>query len=711
VTRGAPVKTALALLLIAAAVFACYHRLLLPRDGGYPGWNIVKWGLKDFMYPRLIFDSDAVLSGYFPLWNPYQYGGSPWCSNFQAGLYQPLNWAVILLGGYSALALQYQMTVLFLIGGWGMFACAREFGVGRAGAAVSAVSFAGGGFFVGNGTYFPQVNTLVLLPFCLLFSRRLARRFSWSALSLGAVSFALLAAAGFPTMSFFLGATAWLTGWASGAAPGNAPRPGRIWRRMALLAAAAALLAAPLLFPAAESYSWLTRPQRVSDPGSGWETVVAGKSLGVPNFVSLAVPFVANADISGTGLWIEFRNCFLGLIPLVFAVYYLVRGRGRDRAVVFIVVTAAAALALGFTLPPYRWLYRRVLPLRLVSHPAMDFRALFLFYLSLASGMGFDLHRRRNRAGPFLLVYLGIAAAAALGLVVIMRGRDSGLPPSVWTAFAVTMLLPVLGLLRRGRLRDGLLLGAAVAEIAYWGNYNFSTIGDRVGTGFWLKRLDKEARRERRVDRTDKLARRSEAPSRDARSMFHKYRSDSGIDGTVLRPFAEVMLSPAAEVLGEDFRIRPLRRLEVLEDEAAVLERIRAGEDIAETGLAVGSDLPPGFEPAAAEADAGFESRVVVFSPNLIEYEIEARAETPVFFNEIYYPGWELVRVGGGERLPLFRLNHAFRGSVLPAGSYRLRMVFRPLWFKIGLAAAAVTAAGLVLGVAVETRRRYAAKS
>lgn len=688
-TRLRAIGWLLATLLLTAGI---YHRLLVPVSGGYPGWTAVRWGLKDFMYPRLIFNSDAVAAGYFPLWNPYHYAGGPWVGNFQACLFQPLNWLVWLLGGHSALVLQYQLVAVFLLAAAGMFFCAREFGASRPASLAASLAFSGGGFFLGTGSYFPQVNTLALFPWALLFSRRLFRRRRWRDLLPGAVCLALLAAGGFPSLSFFLGLAVLAVGWGSAPAPvggGAFSRPlGAL-----LLAVFGCLLAAPLLLPAAESYPWLYRVAQTSDPSLGWEKVVAGKSLSPAHLLSAVLPLTANWDAFGGGLWVEFRNCYAGLLPFLFFGLFLIRGRGRTRTALAAGWLAAVFLAFGFHNPAYAPLYRTLLPVRLVSHPALDFRALFLALSSLMAALGFDECLRPGGKKAFLRIAVPALAAAGLALIWILR--RGGFPPGAdfsrsvffWVLTAAASLGAVL-VPGPPRLRAFVILAVLALDLVWWDNANFSTLGEPESRFSWERRAAKEAARERRVDRTDNLTRRQEGPRRTAAALVHKYFSDTGLDGTILRHFVEAAFSPARALFSAPFRVLALERAEVLEDREEVLARIRAGEDPARIGLVCARDVSPELAASLAEVrlPEHFRVEVTAFSPDRIVYEIELDRPAALLFNEIHYPGWRLYTQEG--ELPLFRVNHAFRGTLAASGRQRLIMAYRPGSFRAGLALA-----------------------
>jgi len=491
-------------------------------------------------------------------------------------------------------------------------------------------------------------------------------------------------------LSFFLALAALAVGWGSAPAPvggGAFSRPlGAL-----LLAVFGCLLAAPLLLPAAESYPWLYRVAQTSDPSLGWEKVVAGKSLSPAHLLSAVLPLTANWDAFGSGLWVEFRNCYAGLLPLLFFLLFLIRSRGRTRTALAAGWLVAVFLAFGFHNPAYALLYRTLLPVRLVSHPALDFRALFLALSSLMAALGFDECLRPGGKKAFLRIAVPAIAAAGLALIWILRrggfppGADFSRPVFFWILTVAASLGAVLVPLRP---RAFVMLTVLALDLAWWDNANFSTLGEPESRSSWESRIAKEAARERRVDRTDNLTRRAEGPRRTAAALVHKYFSDTGLDGMILRHFVEAAFSPARALFHSPFRVRALERAEVLEDREEVLARIRAGEDPARTGLVCARDVSSALAARLAEVrlPEHFRAEVTAFSPNQIVYEIELDRPAALLFNEIHYPGWRLYGQEG--ELPLFRVNHAFRGTLAAPGKQRLIMAYRPGSFRAGVALA-----------------------
>lgn len=68
-----------------------------PPDLSLPPWNPLRWdGIAQF-YPWRLFAARTLREGLIPLWNPYQFCGTPFIANSQSAVFYPLNWIGIVV--------------------------------------------------------------------------------------------------------------------------------------------------------------------------------------------------------------------------------------------------------------------------------------------------------------------------------------------------------------------------------------------------------------------------------------------------------------------------------------------------------------------------------------------------------------------------------------------------------------------------------------
>lgn len=116
------------------------------------------------------------------------------------------------------------------------------------------------------------------------------------------------------------------------------------------------------------------------------------------------------------------------------------------------------------------------------------------------------------------------------------------------------------------------------------------------------------------------------------------------------------------------------------------------------------ADLPPGAAPLPDSKGPPTDGRVVAFDTDRMELEVAPPAPGILVVNEVFFPGWQAEV--GGRPAPVFRVNYALRGVVVPAGPSRVVLSFHPPGLRPALAGFVV---GLLLLLAAALPRRVAA--
>jgi membrane protein YfhO len=353
--------------------------------------------LRDVTYqiqPWQIFLRRELRAGRFPFWNPHQFSGAPFWSNGQSAPLFPLH----LL--FALLPLQLGFVLLpwlrLMIGGCGTWLLARELGLSRPAALLSAVTFPLSGMLV-SFLLFPMGNALTLVPWVLWSVERLAAGRGGAAAL--AIAGGLQLLAGHPETAAH---TALLSAlWLLVRGP---VRPFSAWLRWAGGWLAAAALAAvqilPLLRTLPETSRWRL-PAAAAEPPF---------LLLLAQPLRLVLPQMYGHPAEGTW-WGPFNYSatavYAGALALPLAAAGLARCRGDRRWL-------AVAALLGFSfVAAYHWPGVRdalgALPLlgRVAHH-----RLLFGVELGLALLMGAGCDRWLEGKGRGLLA--GAAAVALL---------------------------------------------------------------------------------------------------------------------------------------------------------------------------------------------------------------------------------------------------------------------------------------------------------
>ncbi len=400
-------------------------------------WHLQETGFGDWRVFHHQWEAARVALlryGEFPLWDPWHCGGVFLFGDPQAQIYSPLYIALLPFGTTVGLKL---FVILHAAAGFaGAYLLARrEFRLERIPASLSALVWAGSGFFAwhlsgGHAAFAP----FYLAPLIVLAFR--ASLLSWraSALLAGLMLLTLLEGGVYPFPLFVLllvfEACVALLSSVDGARLGT-----RIWRvlRAGALSGGLTLLAGGFrLLPILHTMEQYPRPTP-GDDALSWRELLA-----------MFVDAHHEYRFGHTFVWGEYGT-YIGPLALALAVLGLLIcfvPRGRDAANRGRIL-AGCALFLGFTLGAggalYPWTLLHHLPVWDSLRVPSRFVVLGSLYLALAAGLALDrllrgLARRpswlRRVATPLGLLTLGLVAAQLyLGNAAqIDRWRGAPLP-------------------------------------------------------------------------------------------------------------------------------------------------------------------------------------------------------------------------------------------------------------------------------------------
>ncbi len=106
-----------------------------------PPWNPLRWdGIGQF-YPWRKFAADTLRSGYLPLWNPYQFCGTPFVANSQSAVFYPANLLFVLIPD-AAYAFGWSAVLHLTLCGWFAYLLLRRLRCSEIASLVGGVVFA-----------------------------------------------------------------------------------------------------------------------------------------------------------------------------------------------------------------------------------------------------------------------------------------------------------------------------------------------------------------------------------------------------------------------------------------------------------------------------------------------------------------------------------------------------------------------------------------
>ncbi len=746
---------------------------LRPADLTRPANALLQDPVEVF-HPDLLWTVEQVRAGHVPLWNPYVGAGWPQLASQQTAPLFPLNVLAYVIPFWSSLGLIAALRILLAAGGTYLF-CRSCLRLGAAPAALSAVAFASGGYFIAWLEH-PHGNVYALLPWLLLTVDRAIRRpTATTAGAFGAV-LGLAFLGGNPQsvlIDGFLVApyALWrLAGWGR---DGLGPA-GPVGRSLAVLGVGVLLglaAGAVMLIPLLDFIHASAIQQR-------------GGVGGLPRsgLASLAFPELwgrPDAGFDGVGPINYFeRTIYVGAPAILLAVVGLAVRRGGAQW--FFAAMAVVGAVLAVSLPLVTWFVDHVPPFSLVA--IVRTLVISSFCMAVLGGYGLqrlldadDAGRRRALIAaaaaaivPLLWILVTRAGAAddirdGLGAVPGVPGEPATGHGAVtgaalrWIVLSAIVLALLVALRRRPAAKAALvaaLLAVQVVDLVELGRGLHPIIDDRVvhaaappvlararaeqgfdrtaGDGFYLlpnqgERFglrDLRARGEPTIKRVDALY---AAYTGGSPRMF---LVDWPGAGPLLDAFAVTHVltgTRAADPANRNLQVEASTTDDILFRNTGALPRAYvvsswrraegADQAIAMTASSSATELrrsPPVETRAAPPPIDGSSSGIARFDrdePDRVELTVTSDRPARLVLLDAYYPGWQ-AKVNG-RRAQIAATSGAFRSVPVPPGRSKVEFRYRPTSVYVGAAISAI-AWTVLLGLgapALVRRRRHAATS
>jgi hypothetical protein len=171
-----PLLVLLALNLLFWIRVLATNQVLLPGDflrGFAPfgsdsqaPWNILQWDALGQYYPWRSFAAQQLRSGLIPLWNPYQFAGTPFVANGQSAVFYPLNLPFWLFDVARAFGISAFLHTL--LSGIATYFLAQQWGRSRAASLLAAVAWCFCGYLSAWAMLPTLSNTAAWLPLLIL---------------------------------------------------------------------------------------------------------------------------------------------------------------------------------------------------------------------------------------------------------------------------------------------------------------------------------------------------------------------------------------------------------------------------------------------------------------------------------------------------------------------------------------------------------------
>ena len=675
-------------------VLAFFHKPLFSDSYIFP------WDFRYVQLPLISFLAEELHRGKMPLWDPFTYCGDPIFANIQASFFYPLVWGAAWLSAHTSLdslpmLLEWVVALHVVFAGIAAFHLFREMGAGMASAFAGAVIFETGGYFASQTEHIGTIMAVAWMPLAWLAVLRLSRKANWGWLAALAVALGMAVLGGFPqaTMAVFLS-----TAVLSMVLVLHRMSSVRVVALTAMGCVLGIGLAAVQFIPTSQVTHYSVAKYRSDWLGTGgglyWQSFV---SLVQPNHYHLfdLSQFKGPGDISFLYLY----GSLAGLCLAMFCLVAFFTGGRRDRYVS--VLAAMMFLGAFWMLGDKTFVWRLIYPwlpvaVRIGIHPEYTYCNFTLPFAGLAA-LGLERLRVKDA------VRWGIALVIAVDLFLVGSGRpmnctsvleEAGLTRESFDGSA-DLLAGVRGMVNRdfppARIdtMDASINWAECATLTRVPAANGSSplalenivrlqmlalLHPGVRWGWYYQ-----------VENPD-------SPVLDIMNVKYLLVSSKAAEGLRTRPRYRLAASLPGNELFENLTVLPRYFLVSSVRQASTEESerlIRKGEvDLHRTALTEQAVALP----AGAEAGQG-SVRTLHYEPESLELEVRSPGAAILVLSEAFYPGWE----GWIDDRPaeIYRTDIAFRGLVMPGGTHRVRLAFRPGILAVSSAVSSITA-GLV---------------
>ncbi len=634
--------------------------------------------------------SEAIQSGHFPLWSPYINMGYPLHADMQSGTWNPVVLVLSLLRKYDIYWLQLETIITVMIAGLSFYKLLAYFKLNRTLLLAGAAAYMLNGYITDSGQFLNWLYAAAYLPLVILYAIRSFEHFRVRDAFFLGLSFSLMFLSAYPADFILLGYM--LLAWFIFSVFRYKKKAGfaNSLQRCIKPALVAVVSFGIICLPAILSYlPFLASIRR----GSGVELDTAlSNSLAPVNFLSLLTPWPTQRIN-----WYQYtdpliRNCYAGLIPLIFLFVYFRHSPKKTAVQQFF--TGILIFFLLFSLGKaggLRVLSYYTLPLMdSFRHPA-NAKLFFLFAAQLLAFLTLDKYLKDPATYQKTTIRIVNILLVVTGLILITGLVKTGLFQLAGTmsmkqdrtvlktlfdslsffdflflnaVLAFSTLFITRWLLQRQQLKRWLLLLLCI-EMILAAQFMLPLTYFRTSSPKTVQRiLDAQPAGYPIPGATTSI--------REMSADGMNYFNEIGC----LNPFnkkpgrSDYIITPANLSWQLDFWEDTLFRKKIIEYPFYYLaDTVYAVRDkngfiqASGSGKAAIADLPAGtMVPDAAGASAAITS----FEPGQILFKVKSTEPSFLVLLQNHYPNWE-VRVDE-KKTAVIPTNHAFMGVVVPAG-------------------------------------------
>lgn len=146
--------------------------------------------------------SESIQHGYFPFWSPYLYTGFPIHADMQGMTWNPIVLLISLFTRYNMSVLEFEVTIYLVLSAIGMYHLLKSFALHRLICLLGAIAYMSSGYINGSASVIPWISSAAFIPFVFLALKKLLERPIVKNALLFTVALSMLFLCGYPT--FFI---------------------------------------------------------------------------------------------------------------------------------------------------------------------------------------------------------------------------------------------------------------------------------------------------------------------------------------------------------------------------------------------------------------------------------------------------------------------------------------------------------------------------
>jgi hypothetical protein len=465
----------------------------------YTSSKIIAWlDMPFYFYPFRDMPAELLRHGVLPLWNPFLYCGQPLLANMQSAVLYPPDMLYYVMP--VDIAFKVSTFAAFFLMAFFAYMFMRLYKISEEASLLSATLFAFTFYMTVKAPELADLHTILWMPAALYFVKKHAMQGRAYDLAFCAAALSLSFLGGHPQVFSYVYLLFAAYYFYEDHAAGNRGTAGGF----IIINTALALAVAAQALPTGE---FVMHSRRVSPGGMGFGAS-SGGFMRAEQLAEMLLPFLSAYVTKGNAFLNWMGLIDIGVLAMLLSALAAWKMEDRRRRLFLLsVFTAAFFISFMGSLPFYKFLFEKLVFLKLMRYPA-KINIIFFFIMCVMAGYGFDilfsLDKDKWKGYRNFTLALAVAAAVSCLALAVFKAPilrlyqtkiEYGISLDKFVDAALTYdnflqdlliftgaLITACGLIyfvvereiRSGAMRYGVLAAALACAIMYhWGGYRF----------------------------------------------------------------------------------------------------------------------------------------------------------------------------------------------------------------------------------------------